>query len=89
MIRMFVRHPVADFAAWKRAYGDFDKERQGMGVKAHAVFIEADNRNDVTVWHDFETLESGRAFADSARLREVMAAAGVTSKPELWFTTQA
>ncbi len=86
MIRMFVRHPVADFAAWKRAYSDFDKERQGMGVKAHAVFIEADNRNDVTVWHDFETLSVARGFAASPRLKEVMAGAGVAGEPTTWFT---
>ncbi len=89
MIRLFVRHSVADFARWKQAYDDFDDERKGMGVAGDAVYQSADDPNDVTVWHDFETLESGRAFADSARLREVMAAAGVTSKPELWFTTQA
>ena len=29
MIRMFVRHPVGDFAAWKQAYDAFDEERKG------------------------------------------------------------
>jgi len=32
MFRMFVRHPVSDFATWKQAYDDFDGERKGMGV---------------------------------------------------------
>ena len=41
MIRMFVRHPVTDFAAWKQAYDDFDDERIGMGVAGDAVFQSA------------------------------------------------
>jgi hypothetical protein len=89
MVRMFVRHPVTDFAHWKQAYDDFDEERRGMGVAGDAVFQSADDPNDVTAWHDFQTLESARAFLESARLREVMAAAGVAGEPTIWFTTPA
>ncbi|NIM49398.1 MAG: cyclase [Gemmatimonadales bacterium] len=89
MIRMFVRHPVADFPSWKQAYDDFDQERKGMGVAGHAVFQSAHDANDVTVWHDFETLESARAFAESKRLREVMGTAGVSGEPTIWYTSQA
>jgi len=89
MIRMFVRHPVADFSTWKRAYDDFDQERTGMGVKGDAVFQAAENPNDITAWHDFESLESARAFVGSERLKEVMAAAGVAGEPTIWFTTSA
>jgi hypothetical protein len=39
MVRLFVRHPVADYAAWRRVYDDFDEERRGMGVTGHAVYI--------------------------------------------------
>jgi hypothetical protein len=86
---MFVRHPVADFVRWKQAYDDFDAERKGMGVSGDAVYQAADDPNDVTVWHDFETLQSARDFIESERLREVMAGAGVTGEPTIWFTTPA
>ena len=66
MVRLFVRHPVSDFAHWKKAYDDFDEERLGMGVKAHAVYQAFDDGNDVTVWHDFESMESAQAFMGSA-----------------------
>jgi hypothetical protein len=89
MIRMFVRHPVADFAKWKQAYDDFDDERKGMGVIGDAVFMSADDPNDVTAWHDFETLQATRAFVASDRLGEVMSAAGVAGEPAIWFTTLA
>jgi hypothetical protein len=86
MIRMFVRHPVAAFATWKQAYDAFADERKGLGVVGDAVFKSTDDPNDVTVWHDFETIESANAFADSTRLHEVMSEAGVVGKPTIWFT---
>jgi hypothetical protein len=89
MTRMFVRHPVADFATWKQAYNDFDSERAGMGVKGHAVYQSVDDPNDVTLWHDFETPEAARSFVGSDRLREVMSAAGVAGEPTIWFTRPA
>jgi hypothetical protein len=89
MIRMFVRHPVSDFARWKQAYDDFDAERKSMGVIGHAVYQAADDSNDVTVWHDFSTLQAARDFAGSARLREVMSGAGVAGEPQIWFTNPA
>ena len=89
MIRMFVRHQVANFAAWKQAYDAFDAERRGLGVVGDAVFQAADDPNQVTAWHDFNTLEEATAFAGSDRLREVMADAGVIGEPTLWFTTPA
>ena len=33
MIRMFVRHPVADFATWKQAYDAFADERTGDSIR--------------------------------------------------------
>ena len=32
MVRLFVRHQVADYPAWRRVYDDFDAERQTLGV---------------------------------------------------------
>lgn len=89
MIRMFARHPVSDFTAWKKVYDDFDTERRGMGVTGHAVFQAADDPNDVTLWHDFPSLDAARSFAESERLRSVMESAGVAGAPQIWFTTSA
>ena len=89
MIRMFIRHPVEDYAGWRQGYDDFDQERKGMGVSGDAVYQSVDDPNDVTVWHDFETLEAAQEFASSSRLREVMANAGVVGEPQIWFMTEA
>lgn len=89
MVRLFVRHPVGDYAKWKKFYDEFDEERKGMGVTDHAVFQDVENPNDVTVWHDFTDVESARAFMESPRLREVMAEAGVAGEPMTWFAVPA
>ncbi len=86
MVRMFIRHTIKDYALWRASYDSFDSDRAGMGVTAHAVYRAADNPNDVTVWHDFATLEGAQSFAGSAALRDRMAGAGVVGAPQVWFT---
>jgi len=87
MIRMFVRHPVQDFQTWKQDYDAFDPQRREMGVRAHAVFTDPANDCDVTVTHDFDTLEQAQRFAQSATLGDVMKRAGVVGPATIWFTT--
>jgi hypothetical protein len=51
-------------------------------VSRDAVYQSVDDPNDLTVWHDFETLEAAQEFASSLRLREAMASAGVATRNE-------
>lgn len=87
MVRMFVRHEVADYAAWRTVYDSIDSERSALGVTGHAVFTAVDDPNNVTVWHDFASLEAAQSFAGSSELREAMGRAGVQGKPDVWFAT--
>ncbi len=89
MIRMFVRHDVNDYDAWRKVYDDFDSTRRSLGVKDAAVFRAADNPNEITVWHDFDSLEAAQVFAGSGELRKAMENAGVASQPSIWFTSAA
>jgi quinol monooxygenase YgiN len=86
MATLFVRHKVKDFGTWKAAYDAFNEERQTMGVKAHGVYQAEDDPNDVTVYHEFENRDAAKTFMGSARLKEVMEAAGVDGAPDIWFT---
>ena len=88
MATLFVRHKVADYAKWRRAYGDFDAERHGMGVTSHGVYQLDGDPRDVTVYHEFKTLEAAGAFAGSPRLKQVMMQAGVEGVPDIWFTNR-
>ena len=89
MATMFVRHRVADFGAWKKAFDEFDGERQTMGVTGHGVYQAEGDANDVTLYHHFDSLDAAKAFAGSARLKEVMESAGVAGAPDIWFTEKA
>ncbi len=89
MTTLFVRHKVIDYPAWRRVYDDFDETRRQMGVKAAAVYRAPDDPRDVTVTHDFATLDAAQAFADSRELAEAMSKAGVDGKPNIWFAEPA
>jgi hypothetical protein len=89
VVRIFVRHHVADYPAWRAVYDSIDDTRAGMGVTDHAVFCSIDDERDVTAWHDFDGEGAARAFASSPVLRETMERAGVQGAPQIWFTTSA
>jgi len=86
MTTLFVRHQVADCAAWRRVYDGFAPTQEPLGVQANTVYQAADNPNDITVIHDFATLEAAQAFVGSAELRAAMHDAGVVGAPTIWFT---
>ena len=88
-VRLFVRHEVNDYAAWRKAYNEFDKTRRKLGVTAQAVYSLADNPNDVTVTHDFKSLDKAKAFIASPELKTAMEKAGVKGAPQIWITTRA
>ena len=89
MTTLFVRHQAADYAAWRRVYDAFKPKARALGVQADAVYQAADDPNEITVTHDFETLETAQAFAASPELRSAMHDAGVVGAPTIWFATRA
>ena len=88
MAILFVRHKVTDFGAWKSAYDAFDKERKTLGVTGHGAYQTIDDPNAVTAYHEFKNIDEAKAFAGSARLKEVMEKAGVVGAPEIWFANK-
>lgn len=88
MTTLFVRHEVEDFQVWKAAYDAFDAERKTMGVTGDGVYQAIDDRNDVTVYHDFDSADAATTFASSRRLKEVMGEAGVIGTPSIWFANR-
>ena len=89
MATLFVRHTVADYATWRRIFDGFAPTQEALGVVDKAVYQAADDANDITVTHDFATLEAARVFAGSPELKAAMHDAGVTSAPAIWFATRA
>jgi hypothetical protein len=87
-VRMFVRHEVADYGAWRKSYDAFAPYQKKMGVIYQSVYQSTDDPNDVTVIHDFHSLEKAKAFAASADLKAAMEKSGVKGAPQIWYTTK-
>jgi hypothetical protein len=86
MVRLFVRHKVQDYQAWRKVYDAFESTRVKLGAKGHAVYRDVDDDHDVTAWHDFDSPEAAKAFAGSAELKAAMKGAGVAGPPTVWIT---
>jgi ABC-type sugar transport system substrate-binding protein len=87
-VRMFVRHAVADYGTWRKAYDSFAPTQKKLGVIYQAVYQSTDDANDVTVIHDFHSVEKAKAFAASAELKAAMEKSGVKGAPQIWYTTK-
>ena len=86
MATLFVRHTVADYAAWKKVYDEIDAERRSAGVTSAGIYQADGNPNDITLYHEFATMDAAKAFAGSDLLRSAMGRAGVQGAPTIWFT---
>jgi hypothetical protein len=86
MATLFVRHVVSDYAQWRKVYDEFDARRRSMGVTSDGVYQLDGNPNDVTVYHEFGTVDAAKAFASSSDLKDAMAKAGVQGAPSVWIT---
>lgn len=85
-VRAFIRHEVADYKAWKKVYDAFASEQKKGGVVSEAVYQSVDNPNDVTVIHNFRSLEKAKAFTSSPELKAGMEKAGVKGPVQMWIT---
>jgi heme-degrading monooxygenase HmoA len=85
MIKMYVRHKVADFDKWKIVFEEVEPFRKQLGSSGSHVFRNYDNPNEVLVITDWKTKEQGIKFGQSPELKKAMEQAGVISAPEINF----
>ena len=86
MTTLFVRHQVSDYAKWREVYETVSTLQKHGGVIAESVYRNEDDPNDITVTHEFATLDQARAFIGNDVLKEAMDRAGVLGAPTVWFT---
>jgi len=89
MATMFARHHVSDYGAWRRVYDATADTQKRFGVLAQSVYQAANDPNDVTITHDFGTVEEAQAFAASNELHDALSQAGVEGAPTIWFVNRA
>jgi quinol monooxygenase YgiN len=88
MTIMFVRHTVSNYEVWRKAYDDFAPVQKAKGVSAQAVYQATENPNDITVTHEFASVEAAQAFLNSDELKKAMRGGGVVGAPTIWFTNK-
>ena len=83
-VRMYFRHNVADYDSWKKGYDAFSSYQKNHGVFYESVYQSTDDPNNVTVIHDFHSIEEAKAFAQSEELKRRMSSLGVKGTPQIW-----
>jgi hypothetical protein len=86
MIKMYVRHKVADFNKWKIVFEEVEPFRKKLGSSGSHVFCNHSNPNEVLVITDWDNKEQGIKFGHSPELKNAMERAGVLGAPEIDFS---
>jgi quinol monooxygenase YgiN len=90
MYYVSVKNRVEDYAQWRTAFDANAETREAAGATEEVyVMRNAYDPNEVTVIMGWNDIEKGKAFAQSAELREAMKKAGVISQPQVDFLTAA
>jgi heme-degrading monooxygenase HmoA len=85
MIKMYVRHKVADFDKWKIVFEEVEPFRKQSGSSGAHIFRNNANPNDVLVVTDWDNREQGMRFGQSSELKKALERAGVIGAPEISF----
>lgn len=84
MSTVFVRHPVADYKAW-RPYFDGDVDRRvAAGLKDLGVYQNANDPHDVLIMFDAKNRAGVDQMLESDGLQKTMKEAGVTGPPKAY-----
>ena len=59
MVNVLIHHEVADYSVWKAAFDSAFEWRHKHGERNCRIFRSAGNVNDVTLFFEWESLESG------------------------------
>jgi hypothetical protein len=86
MVKMYVRHTVADYAKWRAAFDGHDATRKKFGVKKSDVFTNSLNSKEILVVIDWDRKEQANDFLEKSDIKEVMKDGGVLTAPEISFS---
>jgi hypothetical protein len=82
---LMVRTRVKDFATWKAIFDQHGEARRQNGSKGGFFFQNADNPNETIFLLEWDGLDKARRFAGDHTVQAVLAQAGLTDKPDVYF----
>ena len=85
MAYLVIRHKVKDFAAWKPAFDKHGETRATAGGKGGWLLRAADDRNNLMIAFEWDSIANAKKFVASEDLKRVMKEAGVIDKPDIYF----
>lgn len=88
MTYILVRHKVKDFRKWKAIFDEHALTRKSNGSKGGLLMRNANDKNEVVILLEWDSLPCARKFAESKDLKKVMMKAGVVGKPDVCFLNQ-
>jgi hypothetical protein len=80
---LIVRHPVNDYDTWLAAYESVFPLHKQYGVTSSQVLHAPGDLNDITVIHNFSTLEDAQGLAGDPALKAAMERGGVSGAPRI------
>jgi hypothetical protein len=86
---LIVRHRVADFDSWKKAFDGFVETRRQHGWTSAIVYRDATDPNMVTIVNRVKDLDGAKRYGSSDGLRDAMSKMGVQGPPEIYFVEEA
>ncbi len=85
MVKMYVRHTVADFAVWKKVFDDHDATRKNFGAKKSEVFTNSENPNEIIALIVWDNKGQAIDFMEKSNLKTIMENGGVLTAPDISF----
>jgi hypothetical protein len=83
MATAFIRHHVADYAAWRRIYDAFTGASSNTGAAEPLVYRSVDDPNELLVIHNFAPSDDIAAWLNDPARRQAMSEAGVEGAPRI------
>jgi hypothetical protein len=84
---LLIRHKVADFAKWKKAYDDHDSARLANGIHNFVLGRGVNDTNMVLVALKTDDTAKAKAFGKDPGLKAAMHKGGVIGAPSIALTT--
>lgn len=85
MPHLIIRHRVADYDEWRKAFDDHRSARDAAGLTDLHVWRNIDDADDLVLLFEASDIDSAREFIASPDLRDKMQDAGVQGMPEIYF----
>ena len=85
MATFFIRHPVADYNAWRPHYDADSARHEAAGIRRVGVFQNSSDPNDVLVVLESDDVGALDAMLADEGLKAKMQEAGVTGPPEVFI----